>query len=244
MPPRVVASAENRQTQKQELNIQFSGDEKTFTLGLVPGDMDSTQQAEHGFTKGELGAGGIWSALGMASGYLQVSLSSMMNFGEVEKLKFTRAVNFRGDLAAAYYGNPRTRQWWLFLALHYYKPQYQKSPIVMSRKALGAMFVAELAAHPDQYPSIKLPAKLETDHAEEKLVMSVQDQIERHGWTLKEDQRIRDAIKAFAIANTSVIHTGGPVKLSNGLQISLDPKEDLPLQLKRNQWFVQQLVKN
>ena len=120
-----------------------------------------------------------------------------MNSNDSDRLKLTRVLDFRGDLAAAYYGNPRTRQWWYFLSLHYYRPQYQKSPIVMSRKALGAMFVAELATHPDRYPSIKLPGSLNPQDAEEKLVAAVHDRIERHGWTFAEDKLIRDATRAF-----------------------------------------------
>jgi len=209
--------------QKQGLNAQFNGDERTFLLGCAPGELGSNQQAEHGFTKGELAAGGLWSALGMASGYVQVPLSSLLDNGEAEKIKLQRVLNFRGDLAAAYYGSPRTRQWWLFLALQYYRPQYQKTPIVMSRKSLGAMFVAELASHPDAYPSIRLPAIQDADHAEDKLVSAVHNWIERRGWTLAEDKRIREAIKAFALANTSALHTGGPVKLANGLLISFEP---------------------
>jgi hypothetical protein len=230
-------------TQKPGLNADFS-DDRTFTLGLVPGELGSTQQAEHGFTKGELAAGGVWSALGMASGYVQLPMSSLLDSSDAEKLKLQRVLTFRGDLAAAYYGSPRSRQWWLFLALHYYKPQYQKTPIVMSRKAIGAMFVAELAAHPTDYPSIKLPANLDADHAEDKLVAAVHDRIERHGWTLAEDKLIREAVKAFALANASALHTGGPVKLANGLQISLEPKDDVALQLKRDQWLAAEFAKH
>jgi hypothetical protein len=229
--------------QKSGLSAQF-GDDRTFTLGWAPGELGSSKQAEHGFTKGELAAGGIWSELGMASGYAQASLSSLTSSSEAERLKLQRVLSFRGDLAATYYGNPRTRQWWLFLALQYYRPQYQKTPTVMSRKSLGAMFVAELASHPGDYPSIKLPTVQDADHAEEKLVSAVHDHIERHGWTLAEDKLIREATKSFALANASALHTGGPLKLANGKLISLEPRDDVALQSKRDQWLFEQLTKH
>jgi hypothetical protein len=230
--------------QKQGMNVRFSENTRAFTLGWVPEDMVSTAPAEHGFTKGELGAGGVWSTLGMTAGYTVVPFRSLMNMTEIDKIKLTRDLDFQGNLAAAYYGNPRTRQWWFFLSMHYYKPQYATSSIVMSRKALGAMFVAEVATHPEQYPSIRLPATLEPEGAENRLVGSVHDWIERHGWTLAEDKLLRQATKAFALANASVIRTGGPVKLANGLQISLEPAEDTALQLERDHWLAQKWMKN
>lgn len=230
--------------QKQGVNAQFDGDDRTFLLGWAMGELGSSENAEHGFTKGELAAGGIWSSLGMASGYAQAPLSSLLDNGETQKIKLQRVLSFRGDLAAAYYGSPRTRRWWFFLALQYYRPQYQKTPIVMSRKALGAMLVAELAGHPGDYPSIQLPAIGDADHAEDKLVSAVHDRIERHAWTLAEDKLIRGATRTFALANASALHTGGPVKLANGLLISFEPNDDVALQLKRDQWLAEQLKKN
>jgi hypothetical protein len=240
----VPVSAVYDPKQKDGMSANFNGDSKTFTLGWSAADMNNPQQAEHGFTKGEIGAGSVWSALGMSSGYVDVPLDTLTNPTESSKLKLMRVLSFRGDLAAAYYGNPRTRQWWYFLALHYYRGEYQKSPIVMSRKALGAMLVAELATHPDLYPSIKLPTNLKEENAEESLVIAVHNHIERKGWTLAEDKLIREATKSFALSNASAVHTGGPVKLANGLLISFDPKEDATLHAKRDQWLSQQLSRN
>jgi hypothetical protein len=226
--------------QKDSMKANFDGTLKDFILGWPAGDMDNPQQAEHGFTKGELQAGGVWSTFGYAAAYSQMSTTALTSTNEAEKLKLIRILDFRGNLAAIYYGNPRARQWWLFLSLHYYKGEYAKSQNVMSRKALGAMFVAELATHPADYPSIKLPSNLKPENAEEQLVKTVHDRIERHGWTLAEDKLIREATSAFAAANSKVVQTGGPVKLANGLLVSLDPKEDAELHKKRDEWLVKQ----
>jgi hypothetical protein len=226
-------------TQKQSMNASFNGDVKTFKLGWVAAEMDNPDQAEHGFTKGELAGDGVWSTLGEAAAYSQLSQQALMSVSsEDDKTKLFRVLDFRGAVTAAYYGTPRMRQWWYFLALHYYRPEYEKQPNVMSRKALGAMFVAELAAHPRLYPSIKLPVVPYDEGAEEQMVTSVHDRIEKHGWTLAEDKLIRDATKAFALANSAVIRTGGPVQLANGLQVSLDPAADAALRVKRDQWLV------
>jgi len=230
--------------QKQGMNVRFSEHTQQVAFGWAADDMDNPAPAQHGFSKGELGAGGIWSTLGMTASYIPLPFQSLINLTEADRIKLTCKLDFRGNLAAAYYGNPRTRQWWFFLALDYYKPEYQRSPIVMSRRALAAMFVAELAAHSAQYPSIELPPGLGSDDIEQKLVAAVHDRIETHGWTLAEDKLIREATRAFALANASVMRTGGPVKLGNGLLVSLEIADDPPLQLKRDQWLEQQLAKN
>jgi hypothetical protein len=229
--------------QKEGMRVRFSQDSTDVTLGWAASDMDNPAQAEHGFTKGELNAASIWSSLGMTAGYSQVPFQSLINLSDADKAKLTCELDFRGGLAAAYDGNPRTRRWWFFLAMHYYRPPYQKSPFLMSRKALGAMFAEEVVAHRAKYPSIELPDSVDAEDAEAKVTAAVHDWIERHDWTLAEDKSIRDATKAFALANQSVMRTGGPVQLPSGLQISLDPQKDGELRLKRDQWVVQTLAK-
>jgi hypothetical protein len=229
--------------QKGSMNVRFSENTRDFTLGWASADMDSPAPAEHGFTRGELNGASIWSTLGMSGAYAQVPFSGLMNLSMADKIKLTRDLDFRGSVAAAYYGNPRTRRWWFFLALHYYRPQYAPSPVVMSRRALGAMFVAEVLAHRAQYSSIKLPDTVDPKNAEQQLVMAVHNIIEKRAWSFAEDRLIRSATRAFAIANQSVILTGGPVKLANGTQVSLDPKMDADLQIKRDAWLVEALAR-
>jgi hypothetical protein len=228
-------------TQKQSMSASFTGDVKTFKLGWTATEMDNPAQAEHGFTKGELAGDGVWSTIGMAAAYSQIPEDALLDVTEAEKNKLFRVLDFRGSLAAAYYGTPRMRQWWYFLALHYYRKEYEKLPNVMSRKALGAMLVAEIAAHADQYPSIKLPELTSEDGAEEQLAKSIHNRIEKHEWTFAEDKSLRDATKAFALANAKVAYTGGPVQLVNGLQVSLDPAEDAKLHVKRDEWLMKQV---
>ena len=97
-------------------------------------------------------------------------------------------------------------------------------------------------AHRAKYPSIQLPALADADNAEGKLALSVHDWIEKHEWTLAEDKSIREAIKAFALANQSLVRTGGLVQLPSGQQVSLDPAPDIGLRVKRDTWIVQKLA--
>lgn len=227
--------------QKQGMNVRFTQDSTDVTLGWDSGDMDNPAPAEHGFSKGDLSVSAIWCTLGMTAGYLQVPYQSLINMNEADKVKLTAKLDFRGNLAAAYYSNPRSRRWWTFLSLQYFEPRYQASPIVMSREALGAMFVDELVAHRAKYPSIQLPDTVQADDAETKLALAVHGRIERHEWTFAEDKSIRQAVKQFALANQLLIRTGGPVVLPSGLQMSLDPQEDTTLRLKRDLWLVEKL---
>ena len=213
-----------------------------ITLGWPAGEMDNAAQAEHGFTKGELNGYVVWSTLGMTQVYLTIPFQSMVNLSQADNLKLTRVLDFRGNVAAAYYASPRSRQWALFLSMHYYQSKYQKSSNVMSRKALGAMFAAEVLAHRSDYPSVPFPDTLAPDNAEESLVAGFHKWIEKHQWTFAEDKLMRDALRAFALANNPVIRTGGPVKLANGLEVALDPDADAVLRAKRDRWLAQKLV--
>ena len=128
---------------------------------------------------------------------------------------------------------PRARRWGLWLDLASWEKKYEQ---MRDRRTVGAMFVAEVVGHAGRYPSIRLPDTLPDQGAEEKLAGELKSWIERHGLTLAEDQSLRDALKAFAAANTVKVRQTGAVTLSNGLTIAFDPETDKKEAEERDAW--------
>lgn len=218
------------------VSLNNNGTSVSITIGWTASEMDDPAQAEHGFTKGELCSLGVWMGLGMAESWTEMPLAAWANLDDAGKLKLQRYLDFRSNVAGVYYGIPRARRWGLWLWSAGYTEHYSKMPTVMGRKAVGAMFAAEVVGHPERYPSIQLPKDLPADGAEEKLVLALKDWIEKNGWTAPEDRAIRDALKAFAAANTATVYQTGKVTLANGLPVSLDPAADAAMKPKRDAW--------
>jgi hypothetical protein len=121
--------------------------------------------------------------------------------------------------------------------------KYNQMPTVGSRKAAGALFLAEILANPAKYPSIRLPSALSEDGSEEKLAEHVRNKIEKHSWTIAEDKALREAIKSFAAANENGVLQSQKAVLPNKLAVSLDPEADKPLRSKRDAWLKLQFDK-
>lgn len=228
--------------QKVNLNMKFSG-VREMTVSWPSAEMDSAANAEHGFTKGELNGMVVWGTLSNAAVYSKMPMTALANLSENDKARLIETLDFRSMLAGVYYGNPRTRQWGLFLALHTWLPKYAKMQTVMSRKALGAMLVAELVENSEKYDSIKIPKIDNEENAEERLALGLQGAVEKHGFTFAEDKLVRAAIKNFATANEDPIRTAGAIKLPNGLVLALDPTKDESLRAKRDAWLFAHLPK-
>ena len=222
---------------KSGLQANYSGSQVSLTLSWGTADMDSPAHAEHGFSKGELAALGIWVTLGMAKSWAEIPLSTWRGIKDADQPRIQRYLDFRGNVTGVYYAPPRSRHWGLFLFSLAYLEKYAKMPTVMSRRALGAMFAAEVAAHPERYPSLPLPKTLPADGAEAKLVLHLKDWIEKHGWTLAEDRALREATRALAVANENSTLQSSLVKLANGTMVSLDPAADTPYRQKRDAWI-------
>jgi hypothetical protein len=208
-----------------------------FDLSWNAADLDSPARAEHGFTKGELAELGVWMTLGNADAWTVIPLSALQDTSEANRIAMTRYVDFRACLTGAYYGSPRSRRWALFLYLNTYQSKYNKMPTQISREAVGAMFIQELLANSARYPSIKLPAASPAGDTEEKCAAAIRNWIEKHPWTLAEDQSIRDALKQFALTNSATAWKSAIVVLPNKLTVALDPEKDKPLALKRDDWI-------
>ena len=71
----------------------------------------------------------------------------------------------------------------------------------MCRKAMGAMFIAEVLSHPKTYPSVKLPKEVPADDTEAALTPFFKDGLGSTPLTFAEDMALREAIKTFAAAN-------------------------------------------
>jgi hypothetical protein len=222
---------------KASIQSSYTGGTASLTLTWPAADMDNPAHAEHGFSKGDLTDLTLWTTLGMAEAWSEIPLQSQANLKEDKKLLLQQYFDFRGDVAGVYYGTPKARRWglWLFMAM--YMDKYAKMPVRTSREAVAVMFMTEIVANPARYPSIKLPATLPPEGAEEKLAMDLRGWIEKHGWTLAEDKSIRDAIGVLATTSTRQVNQIGDVALANGLVFAFDPEKDKAFRQKRDAWF-------
>lgn len=228
---------------KGGMQMNFSGNRMLLTVSWPVAEMDNPQHAEHGFSKGDLNHLSVWATLGMALCWSQVTPQALANLTEQDKVRLIRYQDFRGNVTGLYYGTPKARRWGEFLYLLAWKEKYAKMPNVNSRKAAGAMFLAEVLDDPSKYPSLPLPKTVPADAAEEKLAEHYRNWIEKHGWTVAEDLALRKAIQAFAAANESGIYRTQQVTLPNKLKVSLDPEADAPLRAKRDSWLKSQVKK-
>ena len=222
---------------KASIQSSYTRNSASLTLTWPAADMDNPAHAEHGFSKGDLTALTVWTTLGMAEAFGAVPLQSQANLKEDKKLLLQQYFDFRGDVAGVYYGTPRARRWGLWLYMAMYMEKYAKMPIRTSREAVAVSFMSEVVANPARYPSIKLPASLPAEGAEETLAADLRGWIEKHGWTVAEDKSIRDAIAALATTNTRQVNQIGDVTLPNGLLFAFDPEKDKAFRQKRDVWF-------
>ncbi len=219
------------------VQAHFAGNTMSLTASWPAAEMDNPDQAEHGFTKGELNNLGVWSTLGMAKVWSQTPPQSLAGLSEAGKLRLLRGQDFRGAVTGLYYGTPRARRWGEFLYLLSWLEKYAKMPTVYSRKAAGAMFLAEVLANPEKYPSLPLPKTLAGENAEEKLAECYRNRIEKSGWSVAEDRSLREALKKFAAANDLSVYKTQAVTLPNKLVVALDPDADTALRTKRDAWL-------
>ncbi len=214
-----------------------------LTLSWPADEMDSPQNAEHGFSKGDLNDLSVWGTLGMALCWSQVPIQSLVNQGEKERVAWARYQDFRGDVTGLYYGTPKARRWGEFLYLLSWKEKYAQMPTVYARKANGALFLVEVLTEPSKYPSLPVPKNVPAENTEDKLAEQYRNWIEKHAWTVAEDIALRKAIQEFAAANNEpdLIRTKQVVTLPNKLKISLDPAADATFRPQRNVWLKKQL---
>jgi hypothetical protein len=222
---------------KQNFSINYTNGLASMTLMWPADDMDNPAEAEHGFSKGDLCDLNVWVVIGSAGALAAVPVEQQVNLQDAQKLKLQRYMDFNANLTGTYYSTPKARRWSLWLCSAAYLNKYASSPTVNSRKAVGSMFLAEVVANRAKYPSITLPAALPDEKIEENLCIALKNWIEKHPWTLAEDRRIRDQIKAFAVLNQKNVQQTNLVKLPDGLVMSLDPAVDASNQIARDTWL-------
>jgi hypothetical protein len=230
---------------KSTVQLALNDGVPTYAVKWNADDMDSQDEGEFGFSKGDLTDLAIFATLGsvIAWGAIPPAEKEMT---DAEKIALGYYLDFRGNAVAIAYANPGGRRWgnWLFLAA--YKEMFAKIPARMGRKALGALFIHEILTHPEIYTSIPLPRELPAKDAEEILATFLADHLKQEPnkpWTLKEDNAFRMAAKGFANANGQRAYSTGLVTLPNKLTIALDAPADAPLQPKRDAWVKQQFDK-
>lgn len=222
---------------KNNVEVSKTGRTQTLTLSWKAADMDNPEPAEHGFRKGDLANLGIWQTLGMGWVWLELPQQAMLNLGAKEKLRFQIYSDFWGNVTGLYYASPPARRWALDIFLAAYMEKYGQGPMAGSRRAVGAMFLAEVLLAPAKYPSLKLPQKLPAESAEEKLAVYFKPKVARKdSWSIAEDKTFRQAVKSFAAANGRQVFETGKVRLPNGLFFALQSEEDPPLRAKRDAW--------
>ncbi|HEV2971035.1 MAG TPA: hypothetical protein VGY55_13765 [Pirellulales bacterium] len=220
------------------VQAQYHNADVSFTATWPAAEIDSPAPFEHGFTKGEINAVEVWAMLGTARVWSQTSGRMIAGLGGKEMLRMTRREDFRSNLTALYYGSPKSRRWSLLVdLLTWSDKEYADTPVAGSRKAVGAMFLAEVLANTASYPSLPLPHRLEPDEAEGTLAAHYRRRIERQGWTLAEDRSLREAIRRFAAANDTNVYQTEKVTLANKLTVSVAPSADPPLRAKRDAWL-------
>jgi hypothetical protein len=228
---------------KSSVSISITPKEKTLTVNWSAGDMDNPDQAEHGFTKGDLASLGVWSTLGGALGWTAIPQSAMVNTLEPEKLRMGRYVDFRGYVTGIHYATPKGRRWGIWLALYAFEPKNADMQTIECRKAVGAMFLAEVLGNPAKYPSLKRLDQTPAADIENALADHYRGVLERQGLTLAEDKALREAIKAFAAANDADVLANGKIVFANKLTHAVDTADDAPLKAKRDAWLKMQLDK-
>jgi hypothetical protein len=228
---------------KVGIQLNYLNNNASVTVTWPADEMDSPAKAEHGFTKGELNDLFIWQNLSTAFSWTTIPLRSQMNMTEDAKQLFSRYLEFRANVGGDYYTLPRARRWAIWLQCAAYLNEYAKMQGVMSRKAVAAMVIAEIVGHRERYPSIQIPGGMPEDGIEAAIADQLRHWLEKHPLTLAEDRALRDAVKAFAAANTDSVRVSGIVKLPNGLTADLDPEKDKDLSPKRDAWLAAQKSK-
>ncbi len=222
---------------KSNINITVNNGVASEALKWDSADMDNPAPAEHGFSKGDLCDLSIWSCVGEADSYAIALAQLHTNLTAAQNLQLQRLIDFNGNLAGIYYGTPMARRWGLWLFCAAYLDKYAAMTVVTSRKAVGSMFLAEIAAHRAKYPSIKLPETVPDEKIEENLCIALKNYIEKHPWTLAEDKLLREQVRAFEMLNQKSLMQTGVVKLPNGLMLALDPAADDANQKARDAWL-------
>jgi hypothetical protein len=226
-------------------NIKLTsvGSQISMTAIWPAADVDSGASAEHGFTKGDLTNGGIWALIEQGEIWMAMTPEKVARMNAGEKTQFNHFSAFRGNLAAAYYGTPRARQWIAFLSLDAYAGSHTREESFIVRKPLGAMLVAEVASHRERYPNLNAAPGAGGGNREggggleQRLANVLMGQFERRKLTFTEDRALRDAIKAFALANGTPVYSSGKITFSNKLQMALDPAGDTELSNLRDAWL-------
>lgn len=229
------------------LKFKTTNRQLSVTVSWDPAALQDTSPAEgsmgkHGFTKADMANLNVWSILGHSASWVKMPPKALAAMSKSEKVRLQQYQDFRANLAGLYYGSPPARRAALVIYLAAFLPKYGSGPMGGSRRAVGSMFLAEVLADPSKWPSLRLPAKLSEDGAEEKLAVHFKFKI-GPPWTIAEDKALREAIRAMARKNDRQVLQAGQVVLQNGLVFMIDEAADQPFRAKRDAWVKAQFDK-
>ncbi len=206
--------------------------------------MDATGGGTHGYEKADIIAGGVWAHLARAQVWSRMSSRVLSKMSVREKLRFNRYLGYRGNLAVLYYGTPASRRFFMHIyTAAFWYDTWGKSEISGARRIVCAMVISEFLKDPSRYPSMKLPDQLDTANAEENIAKHYHGFFNRKTvWTIAEDRCLREAIKAFSLANRNIYKTE-KATLPNKLIFAMDIKVDDTIRAKRDVWIKAQFDK-
>jgi hypothetical protein len=218
-------------------NVSYTKEQKSLNVGWNGKDMDSTEKTSRNMTKGDLASYTAFYSLGNIEAAAQLPKRTLDN-----TIPQDRYLEFRGAVTAMVYGTPGARRYGMVLACTTYDEGSSKNQTRCGRRAIFAMFLSEVLANPDTYPSIKLPKTVTADKAEEELSLALIKILDKP-LTYSEDAALRAALKSLAAANGMKAFTATAITLPNKLTVSLDPRTDDTPMAERNAWYKQQLEK-
>jgi hypothetical protein len=157
------------------------------------------------FVQGDAMSYHTWAMLGGVSALNKVGGTEKVNaLKTADKTQFNRFLPFWEIVTGAYYGTPEARRLACVMGIASFETANDRRQDVASRRPFGAMVLLELRVH--RYPSVRgvgIAGRLEDMDNGEALNanLSVGPFSLLH-LTLAEDRTLRDAIKAFAQANS------------------------------------------
>jgi hypothetical protein len=223
---------------KDALNLSFADNNRSVTLKWSADGLDSREKGEYGYLKGDAANLAVWSLLGLAQAYMMLDVESLTAQDEATKLRVQRFTMLRSNLAAIQCASPPSRRYALHIFLAAYLDKYSQGPLTGTRRAAGAMLMAEWMANPSAYPSLKLPKSLPAENAEKTLGGHLKFAITRSaGWTIAEDRAYRAAVARFLSSAGPAVAKSQQLTLPNKLAFSLDDDADARLRPQRDQWL-------
>jgi hypothetical protein len=195
----------------------------------VPGDF--------GFQQGDGCNWAIWQILGNGGVLGSVGAEKVKAMPQEQKIAFSRYQLFWQNVTAGYYGTPAVRRLTCAMSLASFEAAMANNTNWFGRRPLGSALLIELTVHKQYYqglevqPIVGLDKISDARSAESMVAKPVMLEFVHNKLTLEQDRRLRDLIKAVALANPK--WTESKLVLPENQAYELDPAKDPPLATER-----------